>query len=96
MKLSTQEKPFSCTTLAKRWGCSKQTIHNMIERKEIQNTFSVGRMKRIPAFEVERIESCGNQSQDYIEESTMPCGDREQTQKGNPLERQPWTWQGSA
>lgn len=65
-------KPFSIATLATRWGVSKPTVHNMIEDGRIENTFKVGTMFRIPAWEVERIESCGTQNQNCTETSTMP------------------------
>ncbi len=54
------DKPFSATTLAKRWSVSRQHIHNLINEDAIKNTFKLGNLVRIPAWEVERIEQCGN------------------------------------
>lgn len=85
-------KPFSVRTLAQRWDVSKPTIHNMIGSGKIRNTFKVGNMIRIPFWEVERIEQCGNQNQNSTEENTTPSPDREPGQKENRYEPTDWMW----
>ena len=44
--------------LAARWGCSPGHVRNMIERGELR-AFTIGRLVRIPAAEVERVECRG-------------------------------------
>ncbi|MGH1404120.1 MAG: helix-turn-helix domain-containing protein [Alphaproteobacteria bacterium] len=75
------DRPFSCTTLAERWNVSPQHIHNLIQRGDIQNSFKIGRHVRIPAWEVERIESCG--SLNSIEESTTLIAKSTETLSGD-------------
>ena len=41
--------------LAERWGCSPGHIRNLIDRGDLR-AFTIGRLVRIPAREVERIE----------------------------------------
>jgi excisionase family DNA binding protein len=48
-------KPFSPQTLAERWGCSPQKIRLMCRSGELAS-FTLGKLIRIPASEVERIE----------------------------------------
>lgn len=48
-------RPFTPETLAERWECSAQKIRNMIMNGEIA-AFRLGKLIRIPAIEVERIE----------------------------------------
>ena len=48
-------KPFSPQTLAERWDCSDHQIRRMIEAGKLAS-FRVGKLIRIPAAEVERIE----------------------------------------
>jgi excisionase family DNA binding protein len=50
--------------LAERWGCSPGHIRNLIDRGDLR-AFTIGRLVRIPAGEVERIEcSQGSRSSD--------------------------------
>lgn len=51
-------RPFSPETLAERWACSSQTVRLMIRRGELA-AFRLGKLYRIPASEVERVE-CQN------------------------------------
>jgi excisionase family DNA binding protein len=53
------EKPYSLGTLADRWGCSTEKVRTMYRDGEITG-FRIGKMIRIPASEVRRIEGCGN------------------------------------
>lgn len=48
-------RPFTPETLAERWNCSAQKIRNMVQNGEIVG-FRLGKLIRIPAVEVERIE----------------------------------------
>ena len=90
------EKPYSVLNLAQRWGVSKPTIHNMIKDGRIENTFMVGNMLRIPAWEIERIESCGTQNQNSTGENTTPAKDQADKRNVNHYEPIDWMWQGGA
>jgi len=48
-------RPFSPDTLAARWGCSSETIRQMCRRGDL-SYFRLGKLIRIPANEVERVE----------------------------------------
>lgn len=56
-------KPYSTATLADHWGCSPQNIRNMIRDGQLRG-FTIGKLIRIPAAEVERIECQNIPSQD--------------------------------
>jgi excisionase family DNA binding protein len=49
------DRPFSPDALAERWGCSGELIRSMLRRGELAY-FKIGKLYRIPANEVERIE----------------------------------------
>lgn len=51
-------RPYSLDALAERWGCSAEKIRRMVATGEIAG-FRIGRLIRIPASEVERVE-CQN------------------------------------
>lgn len=51
--------PFSLKTLAERWGCSDETVRQMVISKKLP-AFRVGTMLRIPAAAVEEYEACKN------------------------------------
>ena len=53
--------PYSVSTLAARWGCSKRQITNMVKRGELRG-FRVGALLRFTVGEVEAYE-CGTGSQ---------------------------------
>jgi excisionase family DNA binding protein len=53
------ERPYSPEALGERWGCSAQKVRTMFHDGEITG-FRIGKMIRIPASEVRRIEGCGN------------------------------------
>lgn len=57
------KRPYSPETLAERWGCSAEKIRQMCRRGEIES-FKLGKLIRIPAAEVERIETVGNTQRD--------------------------------
>ncbi|ASK88508.1 hypothetical protein [Sphingorhabdus sp. SMR4y] len=48
-------KPYSPQTLAERWGCSDEKIRLMYRSGELAG-FTLGKLIRIPAHEVERYE----------------------------------------
>jgi excisionase family DNA binding protein len=54
----SDEKPYSPETLADRWGCSAEKVRIMYHNGEIAG-FRLGKLIRIPAAEVRRIEGCG-------------------------------------
>lgn len=61
-----EARPFSTETLAQRWGCSGELIRQMCRRGEL-SYFRLGKLIRIPANEVERLECqntalCGTES----------------------------------
>lgn len=51
---------YSVASLAKRWDCSPRHIYNMIRRGQLM-AFNIGRLARITAAEVERVESTVSQ-----------------------------------
>lgn len=48
-------RPFSPETLAERWGCSAEKVRRMYHGGELAG-FRLGKLIRIPAAEVDRIE----------------------------------------
>jgi excisionase family DNA binding protein len=60
-------RPFSPETLADRWGCSSETVRQMCRRGDL-SYFRLGKLIRIPANEVERIE-CQNTDSLGIEDN---------------------------
>jgi excisionase family DNA binding protein len=69
-------KPFSPETLAQRWGCSGELVRQMCRRGEL-GYFRLGKLIRIPANEVERLECqntalCGTETN-----GVSPTQDRE-------------------
>ena len=48
----TAERPFTPETLADRWGCSAETVRQLVKAGRLRG-FRVGRMFRIPAVAVE-------------------------------------------
>jgi excisionase family DNA binding protein len=50
-----EPRPFSPETLGERWGCSSEKIRQMCRRGEL-SSFRLGKLIRIPASEVDRIE----------------------------------------
>lgn len=84
--VSTNEKvvgkPYSVAALADRWGCSETCIRDMIHRREL-SCFRAGRLIRIPAWEVERVE-CGSNG---IEGPGTQSGQGQEEQSGSRYER---------
>lgn len=59
----TEAKPYSPDTLAARWGCSAGKVRAMCRNGEIAS-FTLGKLIRIPAAEVERVECQSTHSPD--------------------------------
>lgn len=64
-------KPFSPETLADRWGCSSEKIRRMYHDGELVG-FRLGKLIRIPANEVERVECLNTQSESTEESTSSP------------------------
>jgi excisionase family DNA binding protein len=50
-------RPATPDMLGERWGCSAETVRQMVKRGELRG-FRVGRMIRIPWDAVEELEAC--------------------------------------
>lgn len=61
-------RPYSPETLADRWGCSSEKVRQMCRAGELA-AFRLGKLIRIPANEVERIE-CQNTDSSSTEDNT--------------------------
>jgi excisionase family DNA binding protein len=64
----THARPFSPETLGAHWGCSSEKIRQMCRAGEIAS-FRLGKLYRIPAYEVERFE-CQNIDSSNTEDNT--------------------------
>ncbi len=53
--MAQADRPYSPETLADRWGCSAEKVRRMFHDGELQG-FRLGKLIRIPANEVERLE----------------------------------------
>jgi excisionase family DNA binding protein len=62
-------RPFSPETLATRWGCSAEKVRRMYHGGELVG-FRLGKLIRIPAAEVERIECQSLTASSLTEENT--------------------------
>jgi excisionase family DNA binding protein len=82
-------RPFSPETLADRWGCSSEKVRQMCRRGELPY-FRLGKLIRIPANEVERLEcqntaSCGTESNGALRTDDHAFGLRlERLTEGSP------------
>ncbi|WP_416236640.1 helix-turn-helix domain-containing protein [Yoonia sp. 72] len=70
----TQQRPFTPETLAMRWEVSATTIRNMCQAGELAHFRPGGRLYRIPAQEVERIEACQKSASEGCEAASAPIG----------------------
>jgi len=50
----------SPSALADRWGCSRQTVYNMIRKGQLRS-FNIGTLRLILPDEIERIERGGEE-----------------------------------
>jgi excisionase family DNA binding protein len=66
-----EAKPYSPQTLADRWGCSAEKVRTMCKNGELAS-FTLGKLIRIPAHEVERYECQSTPSQDTEESGRSP------------------------
>ena len=64
-------KPYSPKTLAERWSCSSEHIRRMYHDGEL-SSIRLGKLIRIPATEVERIECGGSSSTEESIASPIP------------------------
>jgi excisionase family DNA binding protein len=62
-------RPYSPQTLADRWGCSSEKVRQMCRNGELAS-FTLGKLIRIPAHEVERVECQTSIASDHTEESS--------------------------
>lgn len=69
-------RPYTPDTLAERWGCSANTVRNMIKRGELRAFRSGRRLIRIPADVVEEIERCQTTGSDGSMAGTSSPGGR--------------------
>ena len=60
-------RPYSPETLADRWACSSEKVRQMCRRGDL-SFFRLGKLIRIPANEVERVE-CQNTVSSSIEDN---------------------------
>ena len=63
--------PYSPETLSDRWGCSSEKIRQMCRSGEL-SSFRLGKLIRIPASEVERIECQTTDSSDTEDNGASP------------------------
>ena len=64
-------RPYSPQTLADRWGCSAEKVRTMCKTGELAS-FTLGKLIRIPAAEVERYECQSTPSPDTGESGRSP------------------------
>lgn len=82
-------RAFSPKTLAERWDCTAQTIHNMIKAGTIEQWFTIGqnrgrKMVRIPFCEVNRIEGL-NSIEGHGAQSGQSASKIKRPQKDSPF-----------
>ncbi len=78
---------YDVTTLAERWGCSKDTIRSMLRRGELPSFKLGGKLDRIRADEVEKYE-CRNIPSNDTGEPSPSSGPRATDATAIRLERQ--------
>lgn len=74
-------RPFSPETLGDRWGCSSEKIRQMCRTGELAY-FRLGKLIRIPATEIERIECQNTDSSAIASNGASPS----QIQSGDAFE----------
>jgi excisionase family DNA binding protein len=84
--MSLQSRPFSPETLANRWGCSSEKIRQMYHLGELHG-FRLGRLIRIPANEVERVECQNTDLSDTESNGASLTPNREEAAFASRLER---------
>lgn len=82
----TAERPYSPETLADRWGCSAEKVRLMCRDGEIAS-FRLGKLIRIPATEVERVECLNIASSNIEENSASPTLTRNEAAFASRLAR---------
>jgi len=66
-------RPVTPDMLADRWGCSAETVRQMVRRGELRG-FRVGRMIRIPWDAVQEVEQCQTSQSEGCEGDTAFTG----------------------
>lgn len=77
----TPARPFTPESLAERWDCSAEKVRRMYHDGQIVG-FRLGKLIRIPAAEVERIECQNQNTQSESTEESPSCDTRTQTRGG--------------
>lgn len=67
------DRPYSPETLAARWSCSSETVRQMCKRGDL-SYFRLGKLIRIPANEVERVECLNGGSSSTEDNGASPTG----------------------
>jgi hypothetical protein len=71
------ERPYTPESLGERWSCSPEAVRKMLASERIKG-FKLGKLWRIPAHEVQRIEACETSISDDTEASTPQSGTTKQ------------------
>ena len=82
----TLARPYSPETLAERWGCSSEKVRQMFHLGELHG-FRLGKLIRIPANEVERIECLNTGSSSTEDNGASPTPTRSEVALGSRLAR---------
>ena len=82
----TALRPFSPETLAERWTCSAEKIRQMYRAGELAG-FRLGKLIRIPAIEVERIECLNTDLSDTGGNGASPTPNQGEAAFESRLER---------
>lgn len=80
-------RPFSPETLADRWDCSAEKVRLMCRNGELAS-FRLGKLIRIPAAEVERVECLSTASQSTEESSPSHFAMQQESRVESRLARQ--------
>lgn len=84
--MTLSARPFSPETLANRWGCSSEKIRQMYHLGELHG-FRLGRLIRIPANEVERVECLNTDLSNTEDNSASLTPNRAEAAFASRLER---------
>ncbi|WP_367998023.1 helix-turn-helix domain-containing protein [Shimia thalassica] len=77
-------KPYTPESLANRWHVSATMVRNMCCSGQIGH-FKIGKLYRIPKYEVEAIEQCKKLQSENSEEAFVSRGKRKENEKGISL-----------
>ena len=82
---------FTVETLAKRWGCSRHPIDQMIAQGELPH-FRVGKLIRIPEKFVEEYEQCLHSNSNSTGEGGTPSEQKTEKRGGYPCKLAVVNW----